>query len=275
MHNEKESAELPQSCNLFVVSRYLDNWYRSRLPSANIQIIANGVDTSIFQPKWFGKEAPPPLSKIDSSVFSAKKVIMYVGRMSPEKGPLKLARAFGELLQQRKDLFLLLVGEFSTGEGDRAKYSQAIRAQCALYADHCQLIDVIPPEHVHHVYSQADMLIIPSEFEEPFGMVCIEAMASGVPVLAPKRGGLLELINEPDYGYHIREPNNPTLFAKQISELIDMKDELQNTAKKAHLHVKNFYDWTHVAEQTECAYSNLVSEVMKVGGIAYSVVCKS
>ncbi|WP_455380964.1 glycosyltransferase [Acidihalobacter prosperus] len=80
MHNEKKPTDLPDFCNLFVVSAYLENWYRNRLPDANIQVIANGVDTDVFQPKWLDKETSV-VKEINSAAISGKKVIMYVGRM--------------------------------------------------------------------------------------------------------------------------------------------------------------------------------------------------
>jgi UDP-glucose:(glucosyl)LPS alpha-1,2-glucosyltransferase len=256
MHNEKSTAGLPDSCNLFVVSRYLESYYRDRLPKAKIQIITNGVDTAVFKPKW-SVDALSPFPALDTAIPAGKKVLLYVGRMSPEKGPLKLVEAFSELIKRRQDVFLVMVGEFSKGDNERARYGNAIRNRCNAIDRHCLLMDVVAPGLIHHVYYRADLVVIPSEFQEPFGMVCIEAMAAGIPVLVTRRGGLPELVREPERGVFIRDVDNPDRFAEQLSELIDSGSLLEAVSFNARKYVERCHDWTHVALQTESAYQNL------------------
>ena len=59
---------------------------------------------------------------------------------------------------------------------------------------------------MHEYYQTADLAVVPSEFEEPFGMVAIEAMAAGAPVLATRKGGLPEIVHEGVTGFRLTMP---------------------------------------------------------------------
>lgn len=88
-------------------------------------------------------------------------------------------------------------------------------------------------------------------------MVPIEAMAAGTPVLVTRRGGLPELVSEPERGVFIRDVDDPARFAGQLGEVIDSGRLLEAIKVNARKYVEERHDWTHVASQTESAYQNL------------------
>lgn len=259
MHNEKSTTCIPENSNMFVVSQYLEQYYRKQLPKINIRVITNGVDTEAFKPKWLMKSLPP-FPSLDNHLPLDKKVILYVGRMSPEKGPLKLANAFAELIRKRNDVFLLMVGEFSKGDNDRARYGMAIRDRCIAFSDNCLLLDALPPEQIRHVYYRANLIVIPSEFQDPFPMVPIEAMAAGIPVMATRRGGIPELISEPERGIFINDLDNPVTFAQQLNKTIDDIELLKMMAQSGRRYVEEHHDWSQVARLVTCSYQCLLEE---------------
>jgi UDP-glucose:(glucosyl)LPS alpha-1,2-glucosyltransferase/UDP-N-acetylglucosamine:(glucosyl)LPS alpha-1,2-N-acetylglucosaminyltransferase len=260
MHNEKQIEELPTDTSLFVVSDYLKRWYQARLPIADIAIITNGVDTEAFQPSWTLAESSATL-KLRHGIPANKKVILYVGRMSPEKGPLDLARAFQELSRKRGDVLLLLVGEFSSGNAStnsRVEYGNQIRNICRKLGENCIIVGSVDPATIHEYYHLGDLVVVPSEFEEPFCMVAIEAMAAGVPVLVAKKGGLPEFIREGQTGFFINDSKDSNLFAQQIGNLLDGLPTLDPVRANARNYVEQNNRWQEVTHQLELAYSTLL-----------------
>lgn len=254
MHNEKKDHGLPADCDLFVVSKFLERYFRDTLPNANITTIPNGVDTALYVPKW-QRTNTATNDEIQGQIPPGKKVVLYAGRMSPEKGPLKLVKAFLALLEQRRDVFLVLAGEFSgREESDRTAYGAAIKSECAKIQDHCVILGDIAPQSMQEVYAIADLVVMPSVFSEPFGMVAIEAMAAGVPVLAARKGGLMEIIEDRVTGIFIRDEDQPRAFANQISEILDDEELIARVQQNARRYVEPRFRWEMVAERIEAAY---------------------
>ena len=86
-------------------------------------------------------------------------------------------------------MFLLLVGELRTGPDRRGDYGRQLLAACEALGADCYHAGTVDPARMHEYYQVADLAVVPSEFEEPFGMVAIEAMAAGIPCSPPTRAG--------------------------------------------------------------------------------------
>ena len=258
MHNEKQEPNLDNNCTLFVVSRYLKNYYRKILPEAHIRIIPNGADVDLIRPKW-EETVAPNYRNLQTRIPHENKVILYAGRMSPEKGPLKLVKAFSELRKQRQDVFLLLAGEFDTRKNnDRTAYGVLVRSECEKMQGFCELLGNVVPGEMQSVYHHADLVVMPSEFEEPFGMVAIEAMAAGVPVMVAEKGGLVEFIEDRRTGIFIRQPDDPVDFANQLFETLKDAQLLKEMAHNARRQVEKSFGWELVAKRTEEAYAVII-----------------
>lgn len=254
MHNEMAVAELPPGTVLFTVSRYLKEWYAARLPGADIRIVTNGVDTDTFRPLPPGEVTG---LRARLKLPTDRKIILYAGRISPEKGPLDLVRAFGELRKIRHDVLLVLVGEVRTGADRRGDYGRQLLAACETLGADCYHAGTVDPAHMHEYYQVADLTVVPSEFEEPFGMVAIEAMAAGTPVLATRKGGLPEIVNDGVTGFMLDDAKNPAAFAQRLDELLNDSVRLATVRKNARDHVVQHHDWGVVGRQLEAAYREL------------------
>jgi glycosyltransferase involved in cell wall biosynthesis len=256
MHNEMPVAPLPAGVVLVTVSRYLKERYAARLPGTDIRIITNGVDTDVYQPLLPG-EIVKLRARLKLPVDG--KIILYAGRISPEKGPLDLVHAFGELRRARRDALLVLVGEVRTGSDRRGDYGRQLLAACEALGSDCYHAGTVDPARMHEYYQIADLAVVPSEFEEPFGMVAIEAMAAGTPVLAARRGGLVEFIHEDETGFFIADTKNPSQFAFEIAQLLDQPKRLAEVARRARDYVERTHRWEHVALQLKQHYNGLFS----------------
>ena len=256
MHNAMPIERLPPGTVLLVVSRYLKNWYAARLPGADIRIVTNGVDTDVFQPL-----TPAKIDGLHTRLKlpTDRKIVLYAGRISPEKGPLDLVHAFGELRKIRHDVLLVLVGEVRTGADRRGDYGRQLLAACEALGADCYHAGTVDPARMHEYYQIADLVVVPSEFEEPFGMVAIEAMAAGTPVLAVRRGGLVEFIHEGETGFFIADTKNASQFAREIAQLLDQPKRLAEVARRARDYVERTHRWEHVALQLKQHYHGLFS----------------
>lgn len=254
MHNEMAVTELPPGTVLFTVSRYLRNWYAERLPGTDIRIVTNGVDTGVFRPlpaaEAVGRRARLGLP-------ADKTIILYAGRISPEKGPLDLVRAFGDLRKSRHDVQLVLVGEVRTGTDRRGAYGRELLAVCKEFGHDCYHAGAVDPARMHEYYQTADLAVVPSEFEEPFGMVAIEAMAAGAPVLATRKGGLPEIVRDGVTGFLLEDAKNPVLFARRLDALLNDPARLATVRENARAYVVQHHDWRTVVAQLETVYQEL------------------
>ncbi|MDO8597669.1 MAG: glycosyltransferase, partial [Sulfuricaulis sp.] len=257
MHNEMPVEPLPPGAVLFVVSRYLKEWYAARLPVADIRIVTNGVDSDVSRPL--------PAQEISTrrarlQLPTDRKIILYAGRISPEKGPLDLVLAFGELRKHRQDVFLLLVGELRTGDDRRGEYGRKLLAACEALGADCYHAGTVDPTHMHEYYQAVDLAVVPSEFEEPFGMVAIEAMAAGIPVLAANKGGLREFVIPHETGFLIADTRDHAGFARQMHELLDRPSELERVQRNARAYVEQHHRWESVTHQLEVLYHSLLEQ---------------
>lgn len=258
MHNAMPLDEPAAADRLVVNSRYLQGWYAERYPGMEIAVLTNGVDLDIFRPRWEQREDIAS-HKRELGLPEDKKIILFVGRVSPEKGLHHLLRAFAVLARRREDVMLLVVGEYRIGGGRdaRAAYGDAVRQECAQWPDRCRLLGVVPPSQIQRYYRLGDLLVVPSEFEEPFGMVAIEAMACGVPVLAARKGGLPEFVLPEETGFLIEDLEDPSRFAGQIEVLLRRSD-LGEICQAARTFVETHHGWDRVARQTEALYAEIL-----------------
>ncbi len=261
LHNHMEFGPLPPRTSLVAVSNYLREWYRSRHSEADVGRIANGVDLALFRPRWERSEDLVRL-KARWRLPPEKKVVLYMGRISPEKGPLDLVKAFQRLSEFRDDVILCVAGELRKGgkDGDqRAEYGRQLDKACHELGERCRVLGMIPWEELHDVYAVADLQVVPSVFEEPFGVVVISGMASGIPVLAASKGGLKEFVREGETGFFIEDTKDYERFARRIGELLDRLDLLDQVRRKARPYVEAHHSWDEVSRQVSREYERLLA----------------
>ena len=155
----------------------------------------------------------------------------------------------------------MLIGELRAWgpEGDRrADYGRRVLEICEVLGNHCYHAGVVNPANMHQYYPLADLVVVPSEFEEPFGMVAIEAMSCGTPVLATRRGGLPEIITNDVTGFLLDDAKDYAAFASRLNELLDGPARLEGVSRTARTYVEQRHDWNMVTQQLESLYDRLL-----------------
>jgi UDP-glucose:(glucosyl)LPS alpha-1,2-glucosyltransferase/UDP-N-acetylglucosamine:(glucosyl)LPS alpha-1,2-N-acetylglucosaminyltransferase len=257
LHNERTDLCELEHAELIVVSEYLRDWYQARLPCARIYVVTNGVDLEEFNGhRASAEERARLLPGLDPSL---KKIVLYAGRISPEKGPLDLVRAMSHVMTHRKDIGLVLVGEYSRGgrNNRRAQYGELVRAAMdALPEGHALSLGSVSPEYINRIYVSADLVVMPSVFNEPLGMVALEAMASETLLLAARKGGLREIVREGETGFFIPEGGEMVL-AQRILSLLEPDPHINTIVRNARAYVMRRHDWNDVAASVERMYERL------------------
>lgn len=169
-----------------------------------LRVVPNGVDTTRFSPR--------------SDPGRGERLrVLFVGRMIPDKGADVLVQAAARL--GRDDIEITLVGSQNFDAGAQpSPYERQVRDQAAALGDRVRLLPFTPRAEVADVYRQADVVVVPSRWAEPFALTVMEGMASGVPVVASAIGGIPEVMGAA--GVQVR-PDDPADLAAALDALAD------------------------------------------------------
>lgn len=159
----------------------------STLDPKRAYIWYNCVDTRRFRP------GPPPLALRTRLGFGARDfVVLFCGRLDPDKGIHKLMEALEQLpVPQIK---LLIVGSPFFGRTQQSSFLRRLEQQARTLGNRVQFTGYLPNEDLPDYYRLADLVCVPTLVEEAAGLVAMEAMACGRPVLATRSGGMPEYL---------------------------------------------------------------------------------
>ncbi|WP_308220562.1 glycosyltransferase family 4 protein [Humibacter sp. RRB41] len=203
------------------VSADLAEVMASRLPAEfidRIHVVPNGVDTKQFSPA--------------SRVRTNERLrVMFVGRTLPEKGPHVLLEAARRL--QRDDLEVLIVG--SGGFAREAPLTPYERSLRRLAADipHARFEPFVDRERLPGLLREADIFVAPSRWREPSGLTVGEALATGLPVIASRVGGIAEVTGDAAV---LVDPDNPQALADALEHFADDPAARDRHARAAREH---------------------------------------
>mgnify|MGYP004712958525 CR=1 FL=1 len=242
MHNMQDTTSLTGAVKIITPSQFLARWYQEKVAGADVKVVPNGIDVDLYagSDRW---------SREQLGLTAADTVILYAGRLSPEKGPLELMQAVHHMNQSGQQVKLVVIGDPNANrDGPRAAYQKAIREMAHTMGNHCILAGSVAPADMHKVYAIGDLTVVPSRFEEPFCMVALESMASGTPVLVSPRGGISEFVIDGKTGFILQEPLSATSMAEDILATLAREDRLA-VARYAREDVLSGYGWQAVADK--------------------------
>lgn len=226
---------LRRCAKMIANSRFTAETYiKAGLPEARISVIHNGIDTDVFTPVSDTEQAA--LAK------RANRQVLYVGRITPEKGIDVLIDAVALARQQDSRLSLSIVGNVRGAHMATQDYLSDLQARAtATLGDAVRFHPATP--HVVECYRDADLVVMPSRWEEPFGRVLIEAMSCGVPCIGTRVGGIPEvLLSGPDRLLVVSEDVEG--LARRIIDLIDWRREDPRLGERCRAHVRTLFDRT-------------------------------
>ena len=215
--------------------------------AAKISVVPCGVDLNLFQP------IPPETAKSMLGLPTSRRMILFVGRIEPLKGIDTLLRAMALVAPQlphwREDLSLVVIGGAPGAGADKvnAELSRLERLRAELgIEDLVTFRGAQEQDTLAYYYSAAEMVVMPSHYES-FGMVALEAMTCGTPVIASRVGGLAYNIQDGQTGYLVPERDAEALAARILLLLND--EGLRQRLGRQAARWAGQYGWPAVAEQ--------------------------
>lgn len=253
MHNQSDKfdkKEFPKVDKFVGCSNFITEHYKSNnlIKADEFVTIYNGVDNEKFDSAIKLRESIKNFINVDQN----KRNIFYFGRVSEEKGINRILE-IAKLLKNNKDFKFYCVGEISRG-GGRKDYFDKLDDEIRINSlDNIEFLNFIAPQKIHLAYQLADMIIVPSKFEEPFCMVTIEAMASNIPTICANKGGMKEYLENGKNSIVIDDYDR---FSKIASEKIIEYFECSNLnlLKNAKDMVKKRFDWIEIACKVKNEY---------------------
>jgi glycogen synthase len=215
------------------------------LDEDRVTVIPNGIDPLDLQPvddleRLRGRFAAPD-----------ERLVVLVGRLVYEKGFQLALEALPGLIERLGNVRFLVAGS--------GTHEQELRAQATALGldDHGTFMGWIGDDVLHSLYRIADLCVVPSLYE-PFGLVALEAMASGCPCIVADTGGLREIVPE-DERVGLRFNGGDAEHLEAMVERLLTDDELrERLVAEASEHVLRF-DWADVARQTAAVYGELTA----------------
>ena len=213
--------------------------------AASIAVVPCGIDLDLFTP--IEKE----VARRKLGLKDGERIILFVGRIEPLKGIDILIGAAAQLHEDENFNVLIVGGDGASDEIDVLR-RQAER----LGVDHhISFVGAVEHEMLPLYYNAADVCVVPSYYES-FGLVAIESMACGTPVVASRVGGLAGTIMDGETGYLIPW-RCPEPFAERLELLLD-NDELRASFGLAAREAVERYRWANVADAVSALYEDLL-----------------
>ncbi len=202
-------------------------------------MIPNGVDTNFFSPK------AEPLPHL----LDGMRNVLFVGRFDPRNGLKHTLRAFTLLRERRDDVRLVILGDGPLRGVYQRLVPDRLRADVLFEGR----VDQLRPPYL----TSAEILCTPCQLAS-FGMVLLEAMSAGVPVVASRNSGFERLIENGRQGFLIDPPEDEREFAAALNMLIEDHDLARRMGAAGRELALTTYAWPVVVDRLEQLYERLL-----------------
>ncbi|MFB9279141.1 glycosyltransferase family 4 protein [Cohnella cellulosilytica] len=233
------AAGLTQADIVIANSSSLKRQLAARFPSAagKIRKVWLGVDTSRFKPA--GKRR-------GGGAFT----VLFAGRVVPRKGVPVLLKAVKLASKSASRPIRAVIA----GGSSRPGYLKSMRSLASKLRVNASFLGTVPHRRIHRVFRKADIFVCPSQKHEAFGLVNVEAMASGVPVIASNNGGIKEIVRHNRNGILVRRYRRPEAFAGAIAKLAGDGSLRRRMARKARQDCLSRFSWQATAANLNRIY---------------------
>lgn len=213
-----------------------------------IEVIPCGTDTRNF------RLIPKQEARAELGLALSEQMVLYVGRFDPRKGIETLVKACGNL---RNKVQLVIVGGSDPNKADGLE-RQRIEAivEAAGLREQTRFVGQVGHDRLPLYYGAADICVVPSHYE-PFGLVAIEAMACGTPVIASAVGGLVSTV-VPEITGLLVPPRDVPALGVALERMIDDPQWADRLGEQGSLWVAEHFNWLRVANQLDTLYKSLV-----------------
>jgi glycogen synthase len=233
------------------------------VPPNRIRVIPNGIDLDQYH------SVPDHAVLAKYQIDADKPFVLFVGRITRQKGIIHLVNSL-KYLRPRTQI-VLCAGAPDTEEIGREMAERVEQARRETSNPIVWIAQMVPKSDVIALYSQASLFVCPSVYE-PFGIINLEAMACGTPVVASAVGGIKEVVVSGETGLLVPfeargatdfEPRDPEQFARDLAAAMDGllsdPDLRRQMGQRSRKRVERLFSWKSIARRTYDFYQSLIS----------------
>jgi spore coat protein SA len=247
MHNQTgwkpEMASALREVRVVFVSQALADAALENCPDlAQVEVLLNGANPSVYFPR--------PQSELKADGRNTE--ILFVGRLIAEKGVHVLVDAMRLLYRRSAPVHARIVGSVGFAAGGTSSYLENLITDAP---ENVVFEGYKSGAEVAEAYREADLFCCPSAWWEPFGLVLVEAMATGIPIVATNVGGIPEVLVEG--GGILVAPDDPVALADALESLAVNSDLRMRMGKEALSSFRRNFSWQMVRERYRMIFGTL------------------
>lgn len=252
--NESKVVEWADSIIAATRAEYTQLLWLYRADRRKIEIIPPGYNPVLFY--------PTDMDSARKSIGATRTphVFVFVGRLEPLKAIDSILEAIALISQSQHDLAesmeLIVVGGDLYGHDPELQRLKTLTNQLQI-EDRVRFVGSQDHSHLRKLYTAATAVLMPSDYES-FGMVALEAMASGAPVIASEVGGLAYLVADAKSGFLVPSREPVELAARMVEVM--QNPVLQRQMSKAAADAATHYSWKHIADQLEIVFQRAIEK---------------
>ena len=247
LFRKRMEKKVLSSCQrIIVLSEYSKEQVISihKIPSSRIEVIPGGVDTEKFKPPFDKKEVREKLH-----LPKEKFILLTVRNLVPRMGLENLVSAMKDIVKERRDV-LLIIG----GEGFLRSKLEAMIKELTLES-YIKLTGTIREEQLPLYYQSADLFILPTKHLEGFGLVTLEALASGTPVIGTPVGGTKEILGRLNRELLFEGANTHSISRLILKFIKSARKDISHTYRQF---VIDNYSWEKIIPRIEEVYAEVL-----------------
>lgn len=255
MHEQLSAAD-----RILVNSSYLKDQLLAWFDLEPDRILVNylGVNAEQFVPRQSPRGRSLKVELLSRLGYRDKQLVLFVGRLREQKGVHHLLEAVPQIMERCPDTVVVIVG---SPYYNRYAVTPYVARLHQLGNRHPHAVRFVPYVHHHelpHWYAAADVCVVPSTHDEAFGLVNVEAMAAGVPVVATAAGGISEVVADGETGILLPPDQLQLHLADAIVQLLTDRRLAAAMGEKALRRVAEQFTWEASARRLQALYQKFM-----------------
>ncbi|WP_295995295.1 glycosyltransferase family 4 protein [Rugamonas sp.] len=202
-------------------------------------VLLNATEPAIFKP--YGEEAAARLRPV-LPFDPALRYLLYVGRLAGIKGVHVLIDAFKTLHRDHPATRLVIAGSSFFQGAATTPYMRELVALAAPVKDAIIFTGFLPHEQLKYLYAAADIIVVPSVWQDPCPLVVLEAMASGTCLVSTAVGGVPELVRDGETGVLVA-PDDAAAIVAAVTALLAAPERMRRIEQQARARVIAAFSW--------------------------------
>ena len=223
-------------------SKFVANALNNIVKSEKNRVLYNCIDFNVFNLENVDYEFVNRF-KIENNIKENDFCFMLTGRICPEKGVLQLIEAFKKIKKKYKDVKLIIVGRPNFGKDEETEYTKMLKRESKEIENDIIFTGLVNHDKMPTILSISDCIVIPSMWEEAFGVVAIEAMAMKKAVISTTSGGLVEVLNEECAIFAEKKENVVENLFVAMEKMVNNRELAIQLGDNGYKRVHSIYDF--------------------------------